>query len=228
MRYDWIFFDADGTLFDYDTAEAAALQGGFEACGLPYRPEIGPLYSEINAGIWRDYELGSITQTRLKTERFRRLFGVLDLAADPEEFSRRYLEILSRQTALLEDAEEVVSALAGSVKLLLITNGLAEVQRPRFAASTIGMFFSEIVISEEVGIAKPDPAIFELAFDRIGRPARERVLMVGDNLGSDILGGARYGVATCWYNPAGSPNGHEVEPDHVIAGLRQLHAIVAG
>ena len=75
MSYDWIFFDADGTLFDYDSAQGAALEGAFEACGFSYAPTIGSLYSEINAEIWRDFELGAIDQKELKTPRFDRLFG---------------------------------------------------------------------------------------------------------------------------------------------------------
>jgi len=226
VSYDWIFFDADGTLFDYDAGEAEAFRGAFFECGLSFEPAFGPLYSEINSAIWREYERGEITQARLKTERFDRLFGAIEVKADSTEFSRRYLKILGRQTALLEDAEEVVSALVGSVDLVLITNGLAEVQRPRFAASSIGSRFTEIVISEEEGVAKPDPAIFDLAFDRIGRPPKERVLMVGDNLGSDILGGFNFGIDTCWFNPAGLANGHDVEPTHVISRLPQLLEIV--
>ncbi len=228
MKYDWIFFDADGTLFDYDAAEAAALEGAFGACGLPYEPEIGPLYSEINAAIWRDFEFGKISQEKLKTARFDRLFDALGLTADAVEFSRCYLAILGAQTALLEGAESLVWSLVGKVRMLLITNGLAEVQVPRFAASSIRDCFTEIVISGEIGLAKPDPAIFDFAFDRIDRPAKERVLMIGDNLGSDILGGANFGLDTCWYNPAGVANGHAVEPTYELRELRKILAIVEG
>lgn len=228
MRYDWIFFDADGTLFDYDAAEAAALEGAFRACRLPYESDFRPLYSEINAGIWRDFELGRISQKELKTMRFDRLFDAVGLTADSAEFSRRYLETLGAQTRLLDGAEALVRSLAGRVAMLLITNGLAEVQVPRFAASSIRDCFAEIVISGEIGLAKPDPAIFEFAFERIDHPARERVLMIGDNLGSDILGGVNYGLDTCWYNPVGTPNGHGVEPKYEIRELREILDIVMG
>jgi 2-haloacid dehalogenase len=226
MSYDWVFFDADGTLFDYDAAEAAAIEGAFATCSLSFEPGIGVRYSEINAAIWREFERGEISQDALKTERFSRLFSAIGVAADAAVFSGHYLRILSRQAELLDGAEPIVRELAGRARLLLLTNGIAEVQRPRIAAAPFRDCFDEIVISGEVGAAKPDPAIFEAALDRAGRPARERVLVVGDNLGSDIAGGAASGLDTCWYNPAGQPNGHGVEPTHEIAALRELLGIV--
>jgi 2-haloacid dehalogenase len=226
VTYAWIFFDADGTLFDYPSAEAAALEGGFRALGLPYDRAVGPLYSDINAAIWREFERGEIDQLRLRTERFERLFDEIGVEADVTELSRRYLEVLSRQAALLPGAEELVRRLTASHRLLLLTNGLAEVQRPRFAAASIRDCFAEIVISEEVGIAKPDPAIFELALERVGRPERSTVLVVGDSLSSDIAGGVAAGLDTCWYNPSGSANGHGVTPTYEIRRLSELLGIV--
>ena len=79
-----------------------------------------------------------------------------------------------------------------------------------------------MVISGEIGLAKPDPAIFDHAFKRIGGPPKETVLMIGDNLGSDILGGSNYGLDTCWFNPTGTPNGHGVEPTYEIRELDEI------
>ena len=226
MSYDWIFFDADGTLFDYDAGEAAALRGALDAFGLPSTPSIRARYSEINAAIWREFERGEVSQHRLKTERFERLFAELGVRSDAVRFSHRYLEILAAQTTLLDGAEQLLRDLEGRVEMVLITNGLAEVQRPRFSTSTIHQFFAEIVISGEIGLAKPDPAIFDFAFERIGHPARERVLMIGDNLGSDILGGASSGLDTCWFNPKGKVNGHDVLPTYEVRELREIFEIV--
>ncbi|MCA9932829.1 MAG: HAD-IA family hydrolase, partial [Anaerolineales bacterium] len=87
--------------------------------------------------------------------------------------------------------------------IAIITNGIAAVQRPRMARSPLQPFVEAFIISEEVGVAKPDPAIFDVAFAQMGEPQRTAVLIIGDSLSSDMQGGLNYGIDTCWYNPHG-------------------------
>lgn len=203
MNYQWLLFDADNTLFDYDKAEAAALANSFQQFGLDFDQTTGAQYRTINAQIWHDYELGHITQQDLRAERFRRLFTAVHLPTDAEAFSRQYLVNLSQAGHLLDGAEALLRRLAASYHIAIITNGIADVQRPRLAASSIHDLVEAFVISEEVGVAKPDPAIFDVAFARMGQPAKSEVLIIGDSLSSDMQGGLNYGIDTCWYNPAG-------------------------
>jgi 2-haloacid dehalogenase len=228
VRYKWLLFDADGTLFDYDRAEAVALRSTFKVLGLGFEARYAEVYRRINGEIWLDFEAGKITQRRLRTRRFELLFDALGVDCDPGGFSQRYLANLALGTDLIEGAEDVVKSLHGRVGLLLITNGLADVQRPRFARSTLGHYFSEVVISEEVGAAKPDPAIFEVAFDKMGFPSKADVLIVGDSLTSDIRGGLDYGIDTCWFNPEAKPTGSGVVAHYEISELRELPAILEG
>ncbi len=111
MSYHWIIFDADGTLFDFDRAEAGALQETFDAFGMVFEQRTGDLYHQINGAIWRELEQGAITPEALRVERFRRLFDALNLAIDPAAFSGRYLDHLSHRGDLIDGAEEVVKAL---------------------------------------------------------------------------------------------------------------------
>ncbi|MFN2290514.1 MAG: YjjG family noncanonical pyrimidine nucleotidase [Anaerolineae bacterium] len=227
MRYEWILFDADGTLFDYDRAEVSALARTFEQFGLRFPPEAAETYRAINGEIWQQFELGQISQQRLRWQRFDLLAEALELGFDPEAFSGRYLHNLAQGTDLIDGAEQVLEALHGRVDLMLITNGLKEVQRSRLARSTIGHYFSDVIISEEVGAAKPHPQIFEVALQRMGAPARDRVLIVGDSLSSDIQGGSDYGIHTCWYNPGGSPRPDQLRIDYEITDLRELLDVLA-
>jgi len=159
---------------------------------------------------------------------FELLFVAIGITSDPVTFSSGYLRRLAACSELIEGAEATIRALHGEVGLMVITDGLKEVQRPRLARSTIGGYFTDIVISEEVGVAKPDGAIFDVAFNRMNDPRKEEVLIVGDSLNSDIKGGNDYGVDACWFNPARLPRTPAVAVRYEISRLDELLGIVAG
>lgn len=226
MKYKWLLLDADGTLFDYDLAEATALRQTFEELGCGYKARYADAYRQINGWIWLEFEQGRITQERLRTRRFELLFEHLELECDAETFSARYLSNLAKGTDLIGGVEEVLRALHGKVGLVMITNGLKDVQRPRFAQSLIAEYFADFLISEEVGAAKPSREIFDVAFARMGQPHKDEVLIVGDSLSSDIKGGNNYGIDTCWFNPAGKPRSLDVEVRYEIGDLCELLGIL--
>ena len=111
--------------------------------------------------------------------------------------------------------------------LALITNGIPDVQRPRIRRSGLDRLFPVVVISGEEGVAKPAPEIFDIALERMGDPAPEEVLLVGDSLSSDVRGGVDYGLDTCWYNPTALERGEGPEPRYEIRRLHELREIVA-
>ena len=231
MLYTWLLFDADGTLFDYDAAERQALTLTFAEFELAYSSKAHGLYREINEQMWVDFEQGKTTAARIKTERFARLFDALDAGGlafvrpDPVVFSNRYLANLGTCTDLMPDAGTVLQALHSRVHLALITNGLTVVQRARLAHSGLGSSFEAVVISDEEGVSKPHPDIFRIAFDRMGNPRKDEVLMVGDGLTSDIRGANGFGIDACWYNPEGKPPIPGVHYKYEIRSLTELLGI---
>jgi 2-haloacid dehalogenase len=203
MKYTWLLFDADDTLFDYPKAESNALQWTLEQIGLAFKQEYFGLYARFNQQVWREFERGEVTSLELRVKRFRLFFQHLGLEADPQAVSPLYLRNLALGTDLLPGANEVVHALKGRYHLALVTNGLQDVQRPRLARSTLHDCFEKVFISEEVGAAKPAPEYFEAVFREIGQPPKASILLIGDSLTSDMRGGVDYGLDTCWYNPDG-------------------------
>ena len=227
-KYTWVLFDADGTLFDFEKAEIAALESTLAQFGAHASPEHLPVYRDINKQLWRDLEKGRITPEALRTRRFELFFEAIGAHYDPADFSDRYLGNLAGGVELVDGATETVRALHGKAGMLVITNGLREVQRSRLAKSTLRDYFSGIVISEEVGVAKPHARIFDVAFERMGGPRKGDVLIVGDSLTSDIAGGNDYGIDTCWFNPSARSREVAVESTYEIRRLAELVEIVAG
>lgn len=221
--YQGIFFDADDTLFDYPAAERAALLACHWHFAVPTGEEdFVAAYRRHNRDVWQLYERGEIDQAALRIERFRRLAIELGLAALPlERASAFYLEELSGQSQLLPGALETVRRLAEKYPLALITNGIAAVQNRRFAASPITPYFRSIVISEEAGIAKPDPRIFAPALAEIGAAASD-ILYVGDSVTSDMAAARNAGMDFCWINPKGLPVPEGFAPAFVIPSIGDL------
>jgi 2-haloacid dehalogenase len=228
MKYQHLLFDLDGTLFDYDKAESDALENTFHQFGFEYESEFLTIYRELNHLIWQDFENGKIAQKVLKTKRFEQLAESLNLKFDSSKFSDNYLLNLSKGIELIDGTEELLENLAGKAKLYLITNGLTIVQRPRIKNSTIGKYFDDVIISEEVGFAKPQKEIFDLAFDMMGIPGKDEVLIIGDSISSDIAGGINYGIDTCWYNPNSKELENNLTPTYEILDLHELTTIILG
>ena len=136
----------------------------------------------------------------------------------------RYATELGDQGDLYPGVLMVLDQLAERAKLALVTNGLGSVQRARLSRLGISDRFAAIVISGEVGVSKPHPQIFDIAFQRLGHPDRTRALMIGDSLSSDMAGASRYGIATCWYNRDGAPRPDSVA--HEIRSLAELPSLI--
>lgn len=227
MTYEWLLFDADGTLFDYDRAEAHALLTTFAEMGLPHNETATTVYRDINAQMWRDFEQGLITQEALRSARFTAFLEAMGLSGDAEVLSEAYLLNLGRAAFPLDGAVELIQNLAPRFKLALITNGIPAVQRGRLALSAMGPYFESITISGEVGFAKPDGRIFDAAFAAMGNPCKESVLLIGDSLSADICGGNLYGLATCWYNPHGTPPDPAIPATLEVRSLAELPSLLA-
>lgn len=228
MSYTVLIFDADGTLFDYDKAEKVALQRALQDV-VGFQDQNGDTlkrYRQINHQIWEDFENGMVTAENLKTLRFQRLFELLQWDIDPASFSETYLSYLGECPYLLQGAEDLLLAVYQNYTMVLLTNGLSAVQRRRIQLSGLHRYFPTIIISEEVGVAKPHTEIFAHTLQSIDHQRKEDVLMIGDGLKSDILGGYSFGVHTCWFNPEALPNVLNIKPTYEIQDLQSLLPLI--
>ena len=226
--FDFVLFDADNTLFDFDRAEHEALKGVLAAHGYPTDPATLEVYLAVNRDLWARFDRGEVTQAYLVVERFAAFVRTMGGHDDPAQFNRDYLDRLAQGAFLLPGAEELCRALAPRCTLAIVTNGVARAQRGRFERSPLAGLISHLFISEELGAAKPDPAFFDAVLRALGGPDRGRVLMVGDNLATDVRGGLEAGLPTVWYNPRGLPNPTPWVPAWTVESYPQLEALILG
>ena len=132
---------------------------------------------------------------------FLRRQGVADEALIAEAHAVFRQEWFERM-ALAADALPTLVALRPRYKLGLITNGPSAIQRAKIERFGLVEYFDELIVSGEVGVAKPDPAIFNLALERLGVGPAE-ALFVGDSPEYDLRGAAAAGVPFVWMNPGG-------------------------
>lgn len=222
QQYQWLLFDADGTLFDFERAESAALRRVFELMGAAFEADYLTEYRRVNHALWLQVERGEITPQFVKARRFELFLEVIGLAHSPHAFSDTYVNCLAECSDLIEGAADLLNALHGKYRIAILTNGLQTVQRGRFARSVIRRHIAEIVISEEIGFAKPAREFFDVAMARLGNPPRQNALMIGDGWGSDIIGAVQYGIDACWYNPSRKARPSQCAITREIASLREL------
>jgi 2-haloacid dehalogenase len=221
--YRGFLFDADNTLFDYSRAETEALDEtvAHAAPSVP-RERARDAYRVINAGYWKRFEQGALTLAALKVGRFADLLRELGVEGDPPKLSDDYLTRLSHKAYFLPHARGVVRALSRRAALCLVTNGISMVQRGRLARSGVARCFSAVLISEELGMAKPDARFFQAACEALRLPPSE-LLCIGDSPVADVMGARAAGIDSCWYAPSGASwPGPAEAPDCIIRSLKEI------
>lgn len=222
MKYDLFLFDLDDTLMDFSESEKNAFSLSFSSIGYPNGlSDFRESYRAISDVLWDDLEHGRITLGELKTERFKRLFEMHSLEDDAEAFGQTYLDHLGKEIHVIDGVEEMLSSLS-DFRLAIVTNGFKDVQYSRISGSALNNTFEAIITSEEAGVQKPSTEIFEYVFKQLQVTDKSRVLMIGDSLSSDILGGNNFGIDTCWYNPKRKENKSAAKPTYEIHDWKEF------
>lgn len=232
-KYEIVLLDIDDTIFDYRKTETYAMNKVFEDFGYfknntsedlkKFRDE----YKIINLELWKNLEKGTITLDELKIERFRKTFDIVGIKYNPEEFSNGYLKRLGEGIFLFEGAEKFLDYISEKYKIVIVTNGIKEVQIPRIQNSPLIKYINEVVISEEIGVNKPNPLIFQKALEKIGYIGKkENVIMIGDSQTADIQGAINFGIDSCWIRLLGQKKINSIIPTYTIEKYEDISIIL--
>ena len=222
---EFLFLDLDDTILDFHKAERIALSKTIREFGVEPTEEVLSRYHLINKWHWEQLELGKLTRAEVLENRFKVLFAELGVEVDATAVARTYEKNLSQGHWFLPGAEETVDLLSKKYRLFLASNGTASVQKGRMTSANLYRFFETVFVSQEIGHNKPSKAYFDACFALIPGFDREKAMIVGDSLSSDIKGGINAGIKTVWVNPDHKPCG-DIRPDYEIEALHQLPALL--
>ncbi len=227
MKFTWLLFDADNTLLDFTKASKDAFELVCKDFLIDYTPSTFQTYQTLNHGVWKEFEKQQITAVELRTKRMSLFLNAIDKKnIDPDIFSDRYMERVVSASEMYEGVKELLGDLKKDYRLSIVTNGLKEAQRPRLKKLELMSYFESVVVSDEIGVAKPAIEFFEYAYQSIPNPPpKTQMLMIGDSLNSDIKGGNNFGITTCWLSHGKELNG-EVKPDYIIRDVFELPSLL--
>ncbi len=201
-----IFFDLDHTLWDFDRNARETLHelfAAYELAKLGLEADIFiDVYTANNHELWAKYHLGKISKDELRAQRFKKTF--LDLGLQPtqipDRFEEDYVNLSPKKKNLFESAEKVLGYLQKRYQMHIISNGFKEATTTKMEVSNLNPFFRHIIISEEVGVNKPDSRIFNHAL-QLAQAQKHESIMIGDSLEADIYGAQQFGMEAIFFNP---------------------------
>lgn len=198
-----VFFDLDHTLWDFDRNSSLAFQRVFQK----HKLEI-PLsdfmreYEPINLIYWKKYREERVTKEELRRGRLTETFDIFKLKFSMkiiDDLANSYIEELPGDNHLFVGTIEILEYLAEKYQLHIITNGFEEVQHLKLLNSGIKDYFRSITTSEEVGLKKPHPSVFNAAMKKASA-APQKSIMIGDSFEADIVGANNAGMHTLFFN----------------------------
>lgn len=213
MPIRFVYFDLDDTLLDHHHAQEQALADTHAYFG--WQPPIEVIQSEyhrLNVDLWKAYSDHAITKEALNEARFGGILAHFGFPQTAATFQSTYFDFYKQHWRFLPQAREAYEKLANTFPVGILTNGFIEIQagkRQRFPIfeQTQALF----VISEEVGVLKPNLEIFQYATKKAG-VAPEEILYIGDSYTSDVVGGLNAGWQVAWYHrfPTAQPSPESV------------------
>ena len=228
-RYKCIFFDLDHTLWDYEFNSREMLLELHTAYnlldkGIPFE-DFHQHFKSINFRLWELYDRGLVNNEVIRFQRFKQVlenFKVYEekLSAD---LSHEYLYGCPKKTNLVPYAKEILEYLFNDYSLTIVTNGFEEIQTVKLDSGKITDYFNHVITSQKAGHKKPAREIFEYALSVNNLQCHE-VIMVGDNLITDIGGARNACIDTVFFNPG--VVAHQEEVEHEIRCLSELQNIL--
>lgn len=212
-RYAHLFFDLDHTLWDFRTNSRVVLRELFTELdlaghGVPDAATLIEVYEEINAGLWKRMENGTLDKHVMRVLRFRNTLLRFGLKNEPlaKTMGDEYLDRTPRKNGLFPGTLDLLRELRPLHGMHIITNGFELTQATKLRSSGLHGLFDHVITSESAGAGKPDQRIFSKAM-KLAQADPAESLMIGDSISADMDGARAVGMDQVHFHPeeAGDP-----------------------
>lgn len=225
-KYKTILFDIDDTLFDFSKDQEVAFKDAIKNIGYNCTDKMYQDYNKINLEMWEMLNEGKIRLEELLIKRFEVFFEKYGIEQDSKEFNKILTDEFQKTGTPIQGTKETLEKIKGKYELVITSNGPKDQQYHRLENAKFSKYFSKIFISEEIGYNKPNEEYFDFVFQNIDNKTKSKILIVGDSISSDIVGGKKAGIDTCWYNLRNSKNESSIKPNYEIKNFEELLKII--
>ncbi|MBO7240771.1 MAG: YjjG family noncanonical pyrimidine nucleotidase [Bacteroidaceae bacterium] len=229
-KYRNLFIDLDDTVYDFSAASRESFLETYEQ--LHYErffdsfEHYMSIYEPYNLELWRIYGEGKITKEELNRRRYSHpleIVGVHDQQL-ADTFCREALGRIPTKGNLVPGAIELLEYLRPKYRMYILSNGFKELQSRKMQTAGIDKYFDAVILSEDIGVNKPDRRLYEHALDTTSSKPEES-LMIGDMFDTDIVGAANSGIDSIYFNPKGK-TGHPFAPTYEVKKLLDIKEIL--
>jgi putative hydrolase of the HAD superfamily len=223
-----VLFDLDDTLFDHRGTARAALADVHRrhAAAAPF-DDLERQHMHHLEVLHLDVLAGRLSIDDARRERFRRVFGAMGVsldAAGADQVASDYRRAYMAARRALDGAAALLAAVRPHARIAVVSNNLVAEQRDKLEFCGLAGLVDALIVSEEVGVSKPDPEIFRVALDRVGVESA-RTVMLGDSWAADIVGATRAGIRPVWFNPRRERRPEEPRDVTEVFSLAPEHAL---
>jgi YjjG family noncanonical pyrimidine nucleotidase len=221
-----VLLDIDNTLIDFNECARHTIIKIFNEFNLPYNDNVFKTFIEENIKIWKRLEKGEISKAYLRANRWNIILEKLELVADGPIIEELFENGISESAYEVEGAKEMLDYLYPKHDLYVVSNGFRFVQENRLTLSNFKNYFKGMFFSEDIGISKPQKEFFDYCFEQLNSPKKENVILIGDSLSADIIGGNNYNIKTIWFNKNNEKCPDNIKPTYTVRTLSEIQNII--
>ena len=216
-----VLFDLDDTLCNSKKASENAIlefKGNYNELKNVNDPNFAKIWYKIGIDTYERFHNKEISYEQLKIDRMKNLYNYYSINISEEDAKEKFInyqEIYENNWILYDDVKDLLENIKNKYRLVILSNGNGKQQRKKIEFTGLNEYFSDIIISSEVGYSKPQKEIFEIACKMINVNP-ENCIMVGDKYTVDVEGGINAGMTGIWVNRNKEKSNYEFQINELI------------